>query len=190
VFQQRPHCSEAVAHASLLRRRRSAGSKFTAIVSFPSSDKDRNSAVSNIGIKERRVGSVTILRADGEIRIGLRFGGSSVSLPSAVDSLLEQGQRHILLNLAGVSSIDARGLGELVSTSIVVTRSGGQFKLLNLTRVLRDLMKTTKLQTVFDVYESESQAVTSFAGEITASAETVSYGQSTSIQDAKSLKDH
>ncbi len=57
------------------------------------SDRDRSSAVSNIGIKERRIGSVTILSADGEIRIGLRFGGSSVSLPSAIDSLLEQGTR-------------------------------------------------------------------------------------------------
>jgi len=169
--------------------RRSAGTQTTAIVSFTSSDKDRKSAVSNIGIKERRVGSVTILSADGEIRIGLRFGGSSVSLPSAVDSLLEQGQRHILLNLAGVASIDARGLGELVSSYMVVTRSGGQFKLLNLTQVLRELMMTTKLQTVFDVYETESQAVASFAGDISASAETVSLGRRTNTQAANPAKD-
>ena len=146
--------------------------------------------MSNIGIKERRVGNVTILSADGEIRIGLRFGGSSVSLPSAVNSLLEQGQHHILLNLEGVASIDARGLGELVSSYVVVTRSGGQFKLLNLTHTLRELMMTTKLQTVFDVYESESQAVDSFAGDIPASADAVPFGLSTNIQHAKSLKDH
>jgi len=146
--------------------------------------------VSNIGIKERRVGSVTILSADGEIRIGLRFGGSSVSLPSAVDSLLEQGQRHILLNLEGVASIDARGLGELVSTYVVVTKSGGQFKLLNLRQMPRELMTTTKLLTVFDVYETESQAIDSFAGDILAAAEAVPFVQSTNIQDANSLKDH
>jgi anti-sigma B factor antagonist len=127
--------------------------------------------VSNIGIKERRVGSVTILNADGGIRIGLRFGGSSVSLPSAVDSLLEQGHHHILLNLDGVVSIDARGLGELVSTYIAVTRSGGQFKLFNLTQMLRELMRATKLLTVFDVYENEFQAIDSFKAEVLASAE-------------------
>ena len=143
--------------------------------------------MSNIGIKERRVGSVTILSADGEIRIGLRFGGSSVSLPSAVDSLLKQGQHPTLLNLEGVASIDARALGELVSTYIVVTRSGGQFKLLNLTQMLRELMMTTKLQTVFDVYETESQAIDSFAGD--ALNEAVP-GPSTNIQNASSLKDH
>jgi anti-sigma B factor antagonist len=146
--------------------------------------------VSNIGIKERRVGSVTILGADGEIRIGLRFGGSSVSLPSAVDSLLEQGQRHILLNLEGVASIDARGLGELVSTYVVVTRSGGQFKLFNLTHMLRELMMTTKLLTVFDVYETETQAVDSFGDDILASAEAVPYDPSTNTRNADSLKDY
>jgi anti-sigma B factor antagonist len=120
--------------------------------------------VSNIGIKERRIGSVTILNTDGDIRIGLRFGGSSVPLSSAVDSLLELGQHHILLDLERVASIDARGLGELVSTYVVVTRSGGQFKLFNLTQMLRELMMTTKLLTVFDVYENEAQAIDSFNG--------------------------
>ncbi len=146
--------------------------------------------MSNIGIKERRVGNVTILSADGEIRIGLRFGGSSVSLPSAVDSLLEQGRRHILLNLEGVAFIDARGLGELVSNYVVVTRSGGQFKLFNLTQMLRELMMTTKLLTVFDVYETESQAIDSFAGDNPASAEAIPYEPSTNIRNPNSLKDY
>jgi anti-sigma B factor antagonist len=154
------------------------------------SDKNRSSALSNIGIKERRVGSVTILSTDGEIRIGLRFGGSSVSLPSAVDSLVEQGQLHILLNLEGVATVDARGLGELVSTHVVVTRSGGQLKLFNLTQMLRELMMTTKLLSVFDVYETESQAIDSFGGEILAAAEAVPYGASTNIGNANSLKEY
>ena len=118
--------------------------------------------MSNIGIKERRVGSVTILDTDGKIRIGLKLGGSSVSLLRAIDSLLERGENQILLNLGGVASIDARGLGELVSTYVAVDKSGGQFKLFNLTQMLRELMKTTNLLTVFDVYESESQALSSF----------------------------
>ena len=170
--------------------RRSAESNTTASHELSLSDTDRSSAVSNIGIKERRIGSVTILSADGEIRIGLRFGGSSVSLPSAVDSLLEQGQRHILLNLAGVASIDARGLGELVSTYVVVTKSGGQFKLFNLTQTLRELMMTTKLLTVFDVYKTESQAIDSFAGDMLAAAEGAASGRSTNILTANSLKDY
>lgn len=118
--------------------------------------------MSNIGIKERRVGDVIILDTDHKIRIRLRLGGSSVSLLKAIDSLLEKGQNQILLDLGGVSSIDARGLGELVSTYVAVSKTGGQFKLFNLTQMLQQLMTTTKLLTVFDVYESESQALGSF----------------------------
>ena len=118
--------------------------------------------MSNIGIKERRAGPVTILDTDAKIRIGLRLGGSSVSLIKAIDSLLEKGQNQILLNLEGVAFIDARGLGELVSTYVAVDKNGGKFKLFNLTRMLRQLMTTTNLLTVFDVYENESQALDSF----------------------------
>jgi len=118
--------------------------------------------VTNIGIKERQVGSVTILDADGKGRIGLRFGGSTVALPKAVQSLLEEGRKQILLNLAGVGYIDAGGLGELVSTYITVNEYGGRIKLLNLTETLRELMMTTKLLTIFDVYNSESEAMDSF----------------------------
>jgi len=119
--------------------------------------------VTNIGIKERQVGSITILDADGKGRIGLRFGSSTVPLPKAVQSLLDEGRNQILLNLAGVGYIDAGGLGELVSTYITVNEYGGRIKLLNLTEMLRELMKTTKLLTIFDVYDSESEAMNSFA---------------------------
>jgi anti-sigma B factor antagonist len=119
--------------------------------------------VSNIGIKARQVGSVTILDADGKGRIGLRFGGSTVPLPKAVQSLLDEGRNQIVLNLAGVVYIDAGGLGELISTYVTVNEYGGRIKLLNLTEVLRELMKTTKLLSIFDVYNSESEAMDSFA---------------------------
>lgn len=118
--------------------------------------------MSNIGIKQRQVGRVTILDADGKGRIGLRFGGSTVPLPKAVQSLLDEGRNQIVLNLAGVAYIDAGGLGELVSTHITVNEYGGHIKLLNLTETLRELMKTTKLLTLFDVYRNEAEAILSF----------------------------
>jgi anti-sigma B factor antagonist len=118
--------------------------------------------VSDIGIRERQVGNVTILDTDSQVRIGLRFGGSSVPLSKAVDSLLEKGANQILLNLEGASSVNARVLGEIVSIYVTVNKNGGQFKLLNLKPLVRELMMTTKLMTVFDVYENESQAVDSF----------------------------
>ena len=122
--------------------------------------------MTNIGIKERQVGSVTILDIDGNGRIGLRFGASTVPVPKAVQSLLEEGHHHILLDLAGVGSLDAGGLGELVSTYITVNENGGQIKLLHLTETLRELMTTTKLLTIFDIYDTESEALDSFENRV------------------------
>lgn len=118
--------------------------------------------MTNIGIKERQVGNVIILDMDGYGRIGLRFGASTVPLPKAVKSVLEEGHDQILLNLAGVDYIDAAGLGELVSAHVTVNQYGGQIKLLHLTEMLRYLLKTTKLLTVFDVYDHEPEALDSF----------------------------
>ena len=118
--------------------------------------------MSDIGIRERQVGNVTILDTDGRVIIGLRFGGSSVPLSTAVDSLLEKGANQILLNLEGAFSVNAGGLGKIVSTYVAVNKNGGQFKLFNLKPLVRELMMTTRLLTIFDVYENESQAVDSF----------------------------
>ena len=126
--------------------------------------------MTNIGIKERRVGKVTILDTDDQTRVGLRFGASTVPLPKAIQSLLEEGQNQILLNLAGVAYIDASGLGELVSTYITVNESGGQIKLVNLTQRVSDLMTSTKLLSVFDTYKTELEALDSFKNRAVASA--------------------
>ena len=99
--------------------------------------RDLGNAVSDIGIKERLVGHITILDTDGQVRIALRFGGSSVPISKAVDSLLERGKTQILLNLERVASINARDLGEIVSTYVVVNKAGGQFKLFNLRPLVR-----------------------------------------------------
>jgi anti-anti-sigma factor len=121
--------------------------------------------VNELGIKERRVGCVTILDPDAWLRIKLRFGGRSLSLADAAESLLAGGQKQILLNLNGVNAISAKGLGDLVSTYAVVKKGGGDFKLFNLTPTLRQVMDATNLAAVFDLYESEAQAVQSCQGQ-------------------------
>jgi len=129
--------------------------------------------VTNIGIKERQVGKITILDTDGNGRVGRRFGAATVPLPKAVQSLLEEGRDQIILNLAGVGYIDAGGLGDLVSTYITVNENGGRIKLLHLTQTLRELMMTTKLLTIFDVYDTESEAVISFENPVVSPSENI-----------------
>lgn len=112
----------------------------------------------NLEIKERRIGEVVVLDMDGQMRIG----GGSIVFRTTIRGLVENGNDKILLNLAGVSNIDSSGLGELVSSHISLSKKGGEMKLLHLTQSLRELMTITKLLTVFDVYEDETKAVSSF----------------------------
>ena len=116
-----------------------------------------------LGFKERRVGTVTILDADAQLRIRLRFGRSSVTLADAAASLVSAGQTHILLNLDGVGALGAKSLGELVSALVAVKDGGGELKLFNLGPAVRQLMQATNLFAIFGLYESEAQAVDSFS---------------------------
>ncbi|OLE52583.1 MAG: anti-anti-sigma factor [Acidobacteria bacterium 13_1_20CM_3_53_8] len=114
--------------------------------------------MAELNIKERQAGDVVILDMGGRITIG----EGSVTLRTAIRRLLEEGKKRILLNLAGVGYIDSSGIGELVSSYTAIGKEGGQLKLLNLTQKLQDLLAITKLLTVFDVYESETEALNSY----------------------------
>ena len=110
-------------------------------------------------ITERSAGGVKILDLSGQIT--LTRGGDQL-LKDKVNSLMHQGDKHILVNLANVSAMDSAGLGELVSAYTTVTKAGGSMKLVNLTKRLHDLLSITKLLTVFDAYDSEPAALATF----------------------------
>ena len=114
--------------------------------------------MAELDVKERQAGDVTILDMTGEVRIG----EGSVALRDSIRKLADTGKKKILLNLAGVKYVDSSGIGELVSSYTAIGKDGGQLKLLNLTQKLQDLLTITKLLTVFDVYESEAEALNSF----------------------------
>jgi anti-sigma B factor antagonist len=108
-------------------------------------------------IDERTAGPVTMLDLHG--RLTVEVAGL---VKDKVSSLLRQGRAHLVLNLADVDYIDSTGLGELVATRASVMRQNGGMSLLQLTRRVHELMAITKLTTVFDVFDSEDEAVRSF----------------------------
>jgi anti-sigma B factor antagonist len=113
-------------------------------------------------IDERKVGAVTVLDLKGKLTLG---DGDS-QLKNKIQGLVSQGQKQILLNLAGVPYVDSSGLGEMIGAYTTVTRSGGALRLVNLTNRIQDLMAITKLLTVFDTYNTESEAVASFPASV------------------------
>ena len=110
-------------------------------------------------IEERSVGDVVVLDLTGRITLG---EGDQL-LKDKVNSLVNQGRKRMVLNLAGVPYVDSAGLGEIVGSYTTVSRQGGSLKLLNLTKKITDLLAITKLLTVFETFESEDEAVRSFS---------------------------
>ncbi|HEX8091822.1 MAG TPA: STAS domain-containing protein [Blastocatellia bacterium] len=114
--------------------------------------------MAQLNIKERQAGDVTILDLSGKITIG----EGSVQLRETVKRLLDDGKKKLLLNLGDVSYVDSSGIGELVSSYTTTNNNGGQLKLLNLTKKIQDLLMITKLLTVFQTFDNEQEAISSF----------------------------
>ena len=112
----------------------------------------------SVKLNTRQVGDVSVVDVAGRITLG---EGSS-ALRDALRDLINKNQKKILLNLGEVNYIDSSGIGELVSGFTTVTNSGGNLKLLNLNKRVKDLLQITKLYTVFDVHEDEAGAIRSY----------------------------
>ena len=106
----------------------------------------------------RKTDDIVIIDVDGKILLG----DGDVEIKEAVDNLLEQGQKKVLLNLGKVPYMDSAGLGELIRCFTALRKSGGHFKLLSPNPRIKDLFNITKLLNVFDCYDSESVAIASF----------------------------
>lgn len=110
-------------------------------------------------ITERRSGAVTILELDGR----LIFEDGDVPLRDCVNRLVGQGFTKIVIDMKKVTRLDSAGIGMLVAKYVTAYMRGGRVKLLNLTNRGETLMDVTKLHTVFDIFESEEEAIRSFS---------------------------
>jgi len=103
-------------------------------------------------------GDVRIVELSGKITIG----SGDVKIRELIDESLAAGKKNIVLDLAGVSTIDSSGIGEMVACYTTVTKRGGHLKLLRLSPKINDILQVTQLITVFDVFDDEAEAVRSF----------------------------
>jgi anti-sigma B factor antagonist len=114
----------------------------------------------------RQTRDVTILDLNGRLSLGeaLAFGpGSGLVLSETIRELAKKGQKKILLNLAGVTYVDSSGVGQLVGALTTARNQSGDIKLLKPSVHVLNLLKTTKLDGVFDIHEDETAAIQSFS---------------------------
>ena len=110
-------------------------------------------------ISERHVRDITVLDLAGKLT--LTDGPGRVK--DKISSLVYQGHRQIVLNLAEITYVDSSGLGELVACHLTAERGGGCIKLANAGYRMQDLLVLTKLLTIFESHRSEAAAIDSFS---------------------------
>ena len=112
----------------------------------------------SLKLNVREAGHVSIVDLSGKITIG---EGDSL-LREKVQALLDGGKKNILLNLESVSYMDSAGIGELVACYKRAREKGGNVKLLKPAGKVQDLLALTKLEEVFDSYQTEKDALVAF----------------------------
>jgi len=101
---------------------------------------------------------VTVVTAQGRIVLGEETN----AIREQVKQLLASGTKKIVIDLGQVDFIDSSGLGALVGLYSTAGAQGAKIRLANITKRFRDLLSITKLLTVFDVYDDQAKAVSSF----------------------------
>jgi anti-sigma B factor antagonist len=111
-----------------------------------------------VDIQHKNLEDVTVVGLAGR----LELGGATNQLRTYVRELLASGRTKLLLDLSHLSRLDSAGLGEIVATFTATQRAGGSLKLLSLPREIGDLIRSTKLIDVFEVFDEETAAVRSY----------------------------
>ena len=110
-------------------------------------------------VTTRDAGDVKIIDLKGKITIG----SGDLQMREAIHAALNAGSQKILVNMQEVATIDSSGVGELVGCYTTATHKGAKLRLISLPPKISDVLTVTQLITVFDVYDNEADAVSSFA---------------------------
>jgi anti-sigma B factor antagonist len=123
----------------------------------PLSDEEEN----NVALKmtNREVDGVSVVALDGRIVLG----EESNALREKVKGLIAAGKKKIVLNMDNVTFIDSAGLGTLVAAHHSAKSQGAGLRLCHLGSKFQEVLQITKLLTVFEVFNTEAEAVASFS---------------------------
>jgi anti-sigma B factor antagonist len=107
----------------------------------------------------RNADDVIIVDLDGRLVLGV---GDEI-LRDVVNELLAEDWKKIVLNLRKVSIIDSSGIGEVVASWKLAKRFGASLKLMRPAPQIQRTLRLTQLLPLLEVFESEDEAVASFA---------------------------
>lgn len=111
-------------------------------------------------IERSDIDSVAVVSVRGVIS----FGESASQLSAFLRELLDAGTPAVLIDMSGIDNVDSTGLGELVGYMQRFESEGRRLALLRPHRRIRSLLRLTRLDEVFPIFESEAEAVAALTG--------------------------
>lgn len=101
-----------------------------------------------------------ILNVVGEIDVY-----TAPQFKEAVNDILAGGEKHLVIDMAGVTYMDSSGFGTLLSATKRLRPQGGTVNLVKVSPAIDRILRITRLNTVFGTYDNVDDAVSAVAEE-------------------------
>lgn len=111
-----------------------------------------------LSIETRQQDDVTILECSGD----LRLGETSSVFRNTFRETMKSGAKKVIIDLAGVAYLDSTGIGELVGAHSAAAAAGARIKLVRLPEKVANLLRLTRLSTVFQIHAEVDEAIARF----------------------------
>lgn len=113
--------------------------------------------MSGMTLNIREVNSGAIFKVDGR----LMYEADSQLFHEKLEAEVKNGRRWFVIDLSGVIGMSSTGLGILISAHRGLAQKGVAFKLAKLSEKVRSVLQITRLNTIFEIYETVEEAVNS-----------------------------
>jgi anti-sigma B factor antagonist len=111
-----------------------------------------------MSLEVRTAGDVTVLTPKGML-----LGGKETDeLQGKIKELAEAGNKKLLINLGQTTFMNSVSLGVLIAGHSNYAKRTAKMKLCAVDKKIQNIFVVTKLSLVFDVYDSEEEALQSF----------------------------
>jgi len=108
--------------------------------------------------KSRESKGITVIELTGNVM----GGPDATSLNEQLHKLIDENKKKVIVDLEEVKFINSSGLGMLIGGLTTLRNSGGELKLARASKKIEELLKMTKLSTVFDVHKTVNDAIAAF----------------------------
>ena len=108
-------------------------------------------------ISQKQNNDITIFNVDGDVDIN-----SSPDMREAFEDIANTKVMKVVVNLSGVPYVDSSGLATLVEMLKKTRSYGGKLHLASLAPKVKSLFEITKLEKLFDIFDTEEEAIANF----------------------------